>query len=174
MEGFFEQRIFEMKQEDHILSSNQFQGAPSILQMTSIEKLNSLSKQIQKILASMTNEKINLLFMMRDDSKYIERTASKMLAKLEQAEKLVEKSKVLEQKAREELRLAEKLKPEIPAYVNRTKQLQISVRTVLSVEIEFLIITFLNRSREKSQRNTRTESLILWEGIKFCKNFPPF
>lgn len=128
MEGFFDQRIFQLKQEEHILSANQFQGAPSLLQMTSIEKLNTLLKQIEKILTCMTNEKINLLFMMRDDYKYIDRTANKMLLKLEQAEKLVQKSKVLEERAKEELQAAEKLKPEISVYINRTKELQRLVR----------------------------------------------
>lgn len=57
-----------MKQEESILSTNQFQGAPSIIQLTSIEKLGTLLKKIQKILDLITNEKISLIFMMREDS----------------------------------------------------------------------------------------------------------
>ena len=110
--------------EDHVLSENQFQGAPNILQMTTAEKLSTFMKQGQKILQMMTNERINLIFMMRDDRKYIDNAADKMKVKLLLADKAIDKSKLLQEKAKEESVNGEKFAPEIPKIIKRTKELQ--------------------------------------------------
>ncbi|XP_074597600.1 CDK5 regulatory subunit-associated protein 3 isoform X2 [Brevipalpus obovatus] len=130
--GFFDQRVNEMKQEESILSTNQFQGAPSIIQLTSIEKLSSLLKQIQRILDLITNEKISLIFMMREDSSYVDRAVAKMEVKLEQADKCIQKSKLFEEKSKEEAKLVEKLLPDIPIYIKRTKELQNLIESEIS------------------------------------------
>ncbi|XP_015794477.1 CDK5 regulatory subunit-associated protein 3 [Tetranychus urticae] len=132
LEGFFDQRIFEMKMDEHILSANQFQGAPTILQMTSIDKLSAQMKQVQKILQMMTNEKINLIFMMRDDRKYIDNAVNKMKSKLELVDKALVKSKLMEEKAKEETRQGEKIAPEIPKIIKRTKELQKQIEVEIS------------------------------------------
>ncbi|XP_053205757.1 uncharacterized protein LOC128390110 [Panonychus citri] len=102
-----------MKMEENVLSENQFQGAPNILQMTTAEKLSTQMKQGQKILQMMTNEKTNLIFMMRDDRKYIDNAADKMKMKLSLADKALDKSKSLQEKAKDESLQGEKDFPKV-------------------------------------------------------------
>lgn len=56
--------------------------------------------------------------------RYVDRAVAKMEVKLEQADKCIQKSKLFEEKSQEEARLVEKLLPEIPIYIKRTKELQ--------------------------------------------------
>lgn len=70
IESFLAERIHEM-QSEHILSSYLFQSAPSVLQLTTIDNLESMHSQVSKIRESFELSSLKVLYYMKDSPKYV-------------------------------------------------------------------------------------------------------
>ena len=68
--GFLSQRINESKLDVDILSINLFQDAPQILQLTSIEELQTFLQQITSAHDRLTSTKMTYLCRILDSPRY--------------------------------------------------------------------------------------------------------
>jgi hypothetical protein len=124
LEGFLDQRLVELRQEGDILTSNQFQSAPSELQLSNSDSITRMLKTVRAVLESMITDKMKLLYLLKDNPKYIENAVQKLKHKAELGEKAIAKSKLYEEKEREALEERKILAQQIPPLMSNTRELQ--------------------------------------------------
>ncbi|RWS07207.1 CDK5 regulatory subunit-associated protein 3-like protein [Dinothrombium tinctorium] len=132
LECFLGHRIYEMTSNENVLSSYQFQGAPTILQLSTIDTLTSMQSIVSELLKKLTNDAVVQLCLMLDNPKYVESVKQKLLSKLELSEKSILKSEVMEEKAKDCIKQYEELSPKIPLLIEKTREIQRFVESEIS------------------------------------------
>jgi hypothetical protein len=69
IEGFLDQRLYELRSDEDIVSSNQFQSAPPLLQLTTPDGVTAMLALVKKLLTALTAPKMKVLYYMKDSSK---------------------------------------------------------------------------------------------------------
>jgi hypothetical protein len=124
LEGFLDQRLHELKMEGDILSVNQFQEAPAILQLSTSDTISVMTQTVGDIITAMSTEQMRMMYLMRDNPRYIDSLVQKMKRKTENGDTILLKAKVMAEKEVEVARERQALIPQIPVIIERTKQLQ--------------------------------------------------
>ena len=96
------------------------------------EKVSKMLTDVQAVTQLITSEKIKVLYMIKDNPKYIERAVSSLKSRLDMAQKAEEKSRLMDQKEDEAMDEIEKLKSTIPGLVEQTKSLQSLIEEEIS------------------------------------------
>ncbi|XP_078488431.1 CDK5 regulatory subunit-associated protein 3 [Ciona intestinalis] len=120
--GFLSQRLAETQRESDVLSINQFQEAPPILQLTSSCELESMLVQVTSIYNSLTSNRMTQLCRILDSPKFVERVAdtlSRRLALTKKYENQVSVHEVSSHEATTELNL---LHPKLALLVDECKE----------------------------------------------------
>ena len=71
VEGFFQQRLVESKTEDNSLFSAHLQEIPALSDLFNEQALHELLAIVQKLLQQFTNEKIKMIYLLKDNQKYV-------------------------------------------------------------------------------------------------------
>lgn len=69
LKSFLHQRLAEMQGEDDILSVNQFQSAPVVLQMKTVDDIQRLLSSVSGVLGSITDTRIHHLLLLKSSPK---------------------------------------------------------------------------------------------------------
>ncbi|CAG2110065.1 unnamed protein product [Medioppia subpectinata] len=143
MEGFLDQRIYELRSDEDIVSSNQFQNAPPLLQLTTPDGVTAMLTVVKKLLTALTSPKMKVLYYMKDSSKYIENVSEKLKHIESLSERALNRSKLHESKrmvAIEEMRLIE---PQIPVLIDQTRELQRKIESDISKRYKNRVVNIM-------------------------------
>ncbi|RWS26047.1 CDK5 regulatory subunit-associated protein 3-like protein [Leptotrombidium deliense] len=124
LQCFLSQRVHEMTSASNFLSSYQFQGAPKLVQLSTVETLQKMHENVDRILNTITNEAVLQFCMMTDNAKYIESVKQKLMSKLELSEKAVQKSEAMIEMAKKCAADYEETKPKIELLIGETQEIQ--------------------------------------------------
>ncbi|GCB84176.1 hypothetical protein scyTo_0024702 [Scyliorhinus torazame] len=124
LQDFLSQRLTEMKEEADILSINQFQTAPAIVQSQDEAKVVTMMSVVRDLVQRLTNVKMRHLFMIHASPRYIDRVTELLQQKLRQAEAVGEKQHLMVQKRQQSLEEQAALEPKLDLLVQRTKELR--------------------------------------------------
>ncbi|XP_077984097.1 CDK5 regulatory subunit-associated protein 3-like isoform X2 [Glandiceps talaboti] len=132
LEGFLSQRLNEMKGESDVLSVNQFQSAPAILQLVDSDRVKRMQSDVKDILNQLTSVKMKQLFLIRSSPKYVDKLTQSLKQKLDQAEKMLASQQAVKDRRFGSLEEQKTLEPKIGVLVMRTKQLQKQIESDIS------------------------------------------
>ncbi|XP_070549609.1 CDK5 regulatory subunit-associated protein 3-like [Ptychodera flava] len=132
LQGFLNQRYNEMKGEADILSVNQFQTAPSILQLQNVDSVASMLAELNEIIDCLTSVKMKHLFLIRSSPKYVDRLTESLKEKLEQAEKMLASQNAVAEKRKASLAEQKQIEPKVGILVTKTKELQKQIEDDIS------------------------------------------
>ncbi|XP_078080379.1 CDK5 regulatory subunit-associated protein 3 [Mustelus asterias] len=124
LQDFLRQRLSEMKEEADILSINQFQTAPAIVQSQDVAKVVAMMSVVKDLLQRLTNVKMRHLFMIHASPRYIDRVTDLLQQKLKQAQAVGEKQHLMVKKREQSLEEQAALEPKLDLLVQRTKELR--------------------------------------------------
>ncbi|XP_072343675.1 CDK5 regulatory subunit-associated protein 3 isoform X3 [Scyliorhinus torazame] len=124
LQDFLSQRLTEMKEEADILSINQFQTAPAIVQSQDEAKVVTMMSVVRDLVQRLTNVKMRHLFMIHASPRYIDRVTELLQQKLRQAEAVGEKQHLMVQKRQQSLEEQAALEPKLDLLIQRTKELR--------------------------------------------------
>ncbi|KAL9967232.1 hypothetical protein ACROYT_G025412 [Oculina patagonica] len=124
LQGFLRQRLVEMKSDSDVLSANQFQSAPQLIQMQSVESVQSMESAVTDILSTITSMKIHNLFLLKTSPRYLDRLADSLQQKLKVSEKLVAAIKTVADKRQAASTEQRDLEPKLEVIRTKTKELQ--------------------------------------------------
>ena len=69
IEGFLDQRLFELRADEDIVASNQFQNAPPLLQLTTPDGVSAMLVAVKRLIESLTSPQMKVLYYMKDSTK---------------------------------------------------------------------------------------------------------
>ncbi|XP_072026690.1 CDK5 regulatory subunit-associated protein 3-like [Amphiura filiformis] len=124
LEGFLTQRLNEMKDEADILSVNQFQSAPAMLQMKTSKEVAAMLDLVKDILAIIMDSRTQHLFLIKNSPKYVDRLTETLKEKLTLAEKMVASQQAVREKGENSLEDARALQPKLNTLIDKTRELQ--------------------------------------------------
>ncbi|KAJ7381249.1 CDK5 regulatory subunit associated protein 3 [Desmophyllum pertusum] len=124
LQGFLRQRIIEMKSESDVLSAYQFQSAPQLIQMQSVECVQAMGSAVTNVLSTLTSMKMHNLFLLKTSPRYLDRLADSLQQKLKVSEKLVTSIKMMADKRQAASTEQRDLEPKLEVIRTKTKELQ--------------------------------------------------
>ncbi|PIK58233.1 putative CDK5 regulatory subunit-associated protein 3 isoform X1 [Apostichopus japonicus] len=132
LESFLQQRLMEMQGEDDILSVNQFQSAPSNVQMKTVEDIKRMLASISNILSKMTDTRIHHLFMLKSSPQYVDRLTETVRLKKDMEEKMLASQVAMQEKRKASMEEAKQLKPKEERIIKHTRELQKQIEKEIS------------------------------------------
>lgn len=111
-------------QSEHILSSYLFQSAPSVLQLATVDQLETMLSQVVKILDSFEQSSLKVLYYMKDSPKYIDNVYNKLMHFKMLSQKSLQKVAELEEKRAAHYQELSSNGPRIAKLIARTESLQ--------------------------------------------------
>jgi len=132
LQGFLRQRIIEMKSDSDVLSANQFQSAPQLVQMQSVESVQAMESAVTDILSTITSMKMHNLFLLKTSPRYLDRLADSLQQKLKVSEKLVTSIKTMADKRQAASMEQQDLEPKLEIIRMKTKELQVQIAQEIS------------------------------------------
>ncbi|XP_038057970.1 CDK5 regulatory subunit-associated protein 3-like isoform X1 [Patiria miniata] len=132
LEAFLMQRLSEMKGEMDVLSANQFQSAPSILQMKTKEDVSAMLDKVREILSLLTDSTIQHLMLIKSSPKYVDRLTESLKQKCGQEEKMLASKEAVHGKYLEAIEEERQLMPKIDKLVANTRILQRQIEQDIS------------------------------------------
>ncbi|XP_067869736.1 CDK5 regulatory subunit-associated protein 3 isoform X2 [Heterodontus francisci] len=124
LQDFLTQRLTEMSEEADILSINQFQTAPAIIQNQDSAKVVAMTTLVKDLVQRLTNVKMQHLFMIHASPRYIDRVTELLQQKLKQANAVGEKQHLMVKKRQQSLEEQAALEPTLDRLIQRTKDLR--------------------------------------------------
>ncbi|XP_067825474.1 CDK5 regulatory subunit-associated protein 3 isoform X2 [Heptranchias perlo] len=124
LQVFLTQRLIEMREEADILSMNQFQTAPTIVQVQDVGKVVAMAAVVGDLVQRLTNVKMRHLFMIHASPRYVDRVTDLLQQKLKQADAVGEKQHLMVQKQQRSLEEQAALEPKLDLLIQRTKELR--------------------------------------------------
>ncbi|XP_041029608.1 CDK5 regulatory subunit-associated protein 3 isoform X1 [Carcharodon carcharias] len=124
LQTFLSQRLTEMNEEADILSINQFQTAPAIVQSQDVAKVVAMMTVVRDLVQRLTNVKMRHLFMIHASPRYIDRVTELLQQKLKQADAVGEKQHLMVKKQQQSLEEQAALEPKLDLLIQRTKELR--------------------------------------------------
>ncbi|XP_033100530.1 CDK5 regulatory subunit-associated protein 3-like [Anneissia japonica] len=132
LEFFLRQRLKEMKGEADILSVNQFQGAPSICQMQTVDDVNSMLILVQDVLSHLRDSTVQHFLMIKSSPRYVDRLADSLKEKLVYQEKMIASQKAVVEKRQASLEEQRKLEPKLDTLIMKTRELKQQIEQEIS------------------------------------------
>ncbi|XP_020616313.1 CDK5 regulatory subunit-associated protein 3-like isoform X2 [Orbicella faveolata] len=132
LQGFLRQRMMEMKSDSDVLSANQFQSAPQLIQMQSVESVQAMESAVTDILSTITSMKMHNLFLLKTSPRYLDRLADSLQQKLKVSEKLVASIKTMADKRQAASTEQQDLEPKLEVIRMKTKELQVQIAQEIS------------------------------------------
>uniref|UniRef100_UPI00398F476B CDK5 regulatory subunit-associated protein 3 n=1 Tax=Pristiophorus japonicus TaxID=55135 RepID=UPI00398F476B len=124
LQVFLSQRLTEMGEEADILSMNQFQTAPTIVQSQDVAKVVAMTALVRDLVQRLTNVKMRHLFMIHASPRYVDRVTELLQQKLKQADAVGAKQYLMVQKRQQSLEEQAALEPKLDLLIQRTKELR--------------------------------------------------
>ncbi|KAG7280637.1 hypothetical protein CRUP_023256 [Coryphaenoides rupestris] len=124
LETFLAHRLAEMGEEADVVSMNQFQLAPSVIQGQSREHMQALQGVVSQLLGRLTSLRMQHLFMILASPRYVERVSETLRQKLKQADILVLKRTSLAESRQKALEEQARLEPRVDLLAKTTRELQ--------------------------------------------------
>lgn len=122
LESFLTQRLLELANENDQTNFLLDHGLTQVL--GDQEKVSKMLLAVQEAVALLTSEKIKVLYMIKDNPKYIKRAVDSLKSRLDMAHKAEQKSRLMEQKEQNALDEKEQLSATIPGLLEQTRSLQ--------------------------------------------------
>ncbi|XP_067022124.1 CDK5 regulatory subunit-associated protein 3-like isoform X1 [Acropora muricata] len=132
LQAFLRQRLIEMKSDSDILSANQFQTAPNMIQMQSLESISSMEAAVTDVLTTLTSMKMHNLFLLKTSPRYLDRLVDSLQQKLKISEKMVSSRKIVVEKRQTAAEEQMNLEPKLDIIRSKTKELQWQVAEEIS------------------------------------------
>ncbi|XP_022106552.1 CDK5 regulatory subunit-associated protein 3-like [Acanthaster planci] len=132
LEAFLIQRLNEMKGEIDILSANQFQSAPSILQMKTCDDVSAMLDKVREILNLLMDSTTQHLMLIKSSPKYVDRLTESLKQKCGQEEKMLASKEAVHVKCLEAIDEERQLMPKIDKLVANTRALQRQIEQDIS------------------------------------------
>jgi len=132
LQYFLEQRLFEMQSEADMITVNQFQLAPDIIQMHTKESTETMLQLVLGIMRELTSKKMKNLYLIKSSPRYVDRIADSLLQKLQVSEKLIKQAASLNKKNKEAAEVQVETQPKLQVLVKKTKSLQKQIENEIS------------------------------------------
>lgn len=135
LEAFLTQQTFEREASGHsdIVSTSQFQNAPSSIQIEQ-SKIMSMASKVKDILGQLTSVKMHHLLLIRNSPRYVDRLKDSLKQTLSLADKMVFYEKEMVVKKKEIMEEQRQLEPKLNVIVQRTKEMQKQMEGEISVK----------------------------------------
>ncbi len=114
-----------------ILSANQFQSAPSILQMKTSDDVSAMLDKVRSVLKYLTDSTTHHLLLIKSSPKYVDRLTDSLKQKFLVEEKMFASKEAVHQKSLEALKEEKLIQPKIDKLVANTRTLQKQVKSVV-------------------------------------------
>ncbi|XP_054751949.2 CDK5 regulatory subunit-associated protein 3-like [Lytechinus pictus] len=124
LQAFLGQRRTEMQGDSDVLTVNQFQTAPTIVQTKTLNDVTTMLSQVDDIYKRLTETRMQHLFLLIGSPKYVDRLTDSLKQKLSLEEKMLASREAVKQKRFDCLEDQTKLEPQVDALVGRTRELQ--------------------------------------------------
>jgi len=132
MEGFFRERLRELKAEDNVEFANQFQGASPLLQNQSSALMEAHLQAVEQVLGLVSSPRLLQLSLIQRPGVYLDRLAASLAQKLTLADRLRAKLAAAQDKQKEAATTLQATLPELQEAVHATKTLKSQVESSLS------------------------------------------
>jgi len=132
LQSFLKQRIFELRSEPDIITVNQFQSAPNIIQSHSKESLENMLRIVSDIMDNLSSRQMKNLYLIKSSQRYVDRIADSLLQKLQISEKLLNQVSILKKKSKEAAETQIEIIPKLNILVKKTKTLQGQIEKEIS------------------------------------------
>jgi len=129
---FLEQRLTEMNDDADIITVNQLQLAPRVVQLQTYETVKWMLDTVMDIQGQFSSKKMKNLFLIRSSPRYVDRIADSLLQKLHTSEKLIKQAATLSTKATKAAELQVATTPKLQVIVAKTKTLQGQIEKEIS------------------------------------------
>ena len=129
---FLEQRLAEMNQDADIITVNQLQLAPRVVQLQTYDTVRSMLDLVLSITGQLSSKKMKNLYLIKSSSRYVDRIADSLLQKLHTSEKLIKQAATLNAKGKEAAELQVATAPKLQVIVAKTKTLQGQIEKEIS------------------------------------------
>ncbi|XP_076813551.1 CDK5 regulatory subunit-associated protein 3-like [Clavelina lepadiformis] len=130
--GFLSQRLAETQRESDVLSINQFQSAPPILQLTSVNELEAMLSLVSSIHSSLTSTKMLHLCRILDSPRFVDRLADNLSRQIS----LTKKYESLKQSHENSIKISEteqsSLHPKLEILISESKEWQQLIESEIS------------------------------------------
>jgi len=130
--SFLEQRLVEMSVEADMITINQFQSAPSLIQHQSKENIQTMLSTVSSVLNEFNSMKMQNLCLIKSSPRYVDRIADSLEQKLKISTNLLHQINTLQQRSKEALELQGKTEPKLSIIVKKTKELQVQMEKEIS------------------------------------------
>ncbi|XP_066931488.1 CDK5 regulatory subunit-associated protein 3-like [Clytia hemisphaerica] len=132
LQSFLEQRLSEMRLNADMITVYEFQSAPALLQIQTIETLQSMLGNVTSVLQSLTSVKMQNLYLIKSSPRYVDRISESMEQKLRVSEKLLSQITSLRERSQEAVKTQGDTEPKLALIVKKTKELQSQVESEIS------------------------------------------
>ncbi|KAL4228499.1 CDK5 regulatory subunit associated protein 3 [Mactra antiquata] len=123
LDAFLSQRLQELRGEGSVLSTSQFQTAPSSVQLES-KHVETMVTDVKNIINQLTSVQIQHLMLIRDSPRYVERLKDTLKSTLTLADKMLFYEKETVIRRQEAINEAVEIAPKVEILVKRTKEMQ--------------------------------------------------
>lgn len=132
LQGFLRHRLLEMKSDFDVLSADQFQSAPQLIQMQSADSIKAMETAVTDVLTTLTSMKMQNLFLLKTSPRYLDRLADSLQQKLNVSGKMVSSSKTMAEKRQFAAKEQMELEPKLEVIKSKTKELQRKIAEEIS------------------------------------------
>nr|CAB3229464.1 CDK5 regulatory subunit-associated protein 3 [Phallusia mammillata] len=122
--GFLSQRLTETKGDSDLLSINQFQSAPPILQLTSVNELESMLASVTDIYNQLNTTKMSHLCRILDSPRFVDRLTETLARHQQLTKKYEAQIRSYEQRIRDVDAEQSSLHPKLELLTRETKEWQ--------------------------------------------------
>eukprot|EP00111_Clytia_hemisphaerica_P014827 TCONS_00043696-protein len=121
-----------MRLNADMITVYEFQSAPALLQIQTIETLQSMLGNVTSVLQSLTSVKMQNLYLIKSSPRYVDRISESMEQKLRVSEKLLSQITSLRERSQEAVKTQADTEPKLALIVKKTKELQSQVESEIS------------------------------------------
>jgi len=132
LETFLEQRLDEMKGEADLVSFNQLQQAPTLLQLQTNQSVGAMLAAVRVAVSSLTVHRTKHLLLIKEAPRYVDRLAETLQQKLKMADKLLDSESTIEARRQKSLEEQMAVEPRLELIITRTKELQKQIEREIS------------------------------------------
>ncbi|KAK3105980.1 hypothetical protein FSP39_010044, partial [Pinctada imbricata] len=125
LEAFLRQRLTELEADlqGDVISSSQFQSAPSSVQIDS-EAVRGMLTNVKDVLDQLTSVKMQHLMLIRNSPRYVDRLKESLKQTLTLADKMIFLEKEMVVKHKKAVEEQGELEPKLDVIIKRTKEMQ--------------------------------------------------
>lgn len=124
LQAFLAARLYEMSNDSDLLSVSQMQDAPAVLQMQTVESIQSMIDCVNIGIDELSNKRTQHLHNIKHSPKYVDMLTASLNQKLAVVDRLKASKKVLEQRIQDARNQIKSIQPVIGRVIENTKILQ--------------------------------------------------